>query len=166
MGPVFERLGLTVGCVRQGQQPAERRTAYACDITYCSNKEVAFDYLRDRLVLGGKPHPISMRLGAINGEDTSGRLLLRGLQFAIVDEADSVLVDEARTPLILSGMAGESAEIGRGAWRGRGENSGGGGSFKKKKNKSKGQEHRKKSKEIEKMGVLKQNDNSMNEKCG
>src|SRR5207302_1249844 len=110
MAPVFERLGLSVGCVRQGQPPAERRAAYACDIAYCSNKEVAFDYLRDRLVLGGKPHPISMRLGAINGEDTSGRLLLRGLQFAIVDEADSVLVDEARTPLILSGMSGESAE--------------------------------------------------------
>ena len=107
MGPVYRLLGLSVGCVRQGQQPAERRAAYACDVTYCSNKEVAFDYLRDRLVLGGKPHPIALRLGALAGGPGDGnageRLLLRGLQFAIVDEADSVLVDEARTPLILSG---------------------------------------------------------------
>jgi len=108
MGPVYRLLGLSVGCVRQGQQPPERRAAYACDVTYCSNKEIAFDYLRDRLVLGGKPHPIALRLGALaggpgDGNAGGGRLLLRGLQFAIVDEADSVLVDEARTPLILSG---------------------------------------------------------------
>jgi preprotein translocase subunit SecA len=103
MGPVYRLLGLSVGCVRQGQQPPERRAAYACDVTYCSNKEIAFDYLRDRLVLGGKPHPIALRLGALAGGDSGERLLLRGLQFAIVDEADSVLVDEARTPLILSG---------------------------------------------------------------
>jgi preprotein translocase subunit SecA len=110
MGPIYALLGLTVGCVRQGQPPAERRAAYACDIAYCSNKEIAFDYLRDRLVLGGKPHPIAMRLGALSGEGAGGRLLLRGLQFAIVDEADSVLVDEARTPLILSGMSDHSGE--------------------------------------------------------
>ena len=108
MTPVFERLGLTVGCVRQGQQPPQRRAAYACDVAYCSNKEIAFDYLRDRLVLGGKPHPIALRLGALAGGDASSRLLLRGLQFAIVDEADSVLVDEARTPLILSGMSDQA----------------------------------------------------------
>ena len=102
MTPVYQLLGLSVGCVKQGQQPPERRAAYACDVAYCSNKEVAFDYLRDRLVLGGKPHPIALRLGALSGADTGSRLLLRGLQFAIVDEADSVLVDEARTPLILS----------------------------------------------------------------
>jgi preprotein translocase subunit SecA len=110
MGPVYQRLGLTVGCVKQGMQPAERRAAYACDVTYCSNKEIAFDYLKDRLVLGGKPHPIAMRLGSLGGDDSAGRLLLRGLQFAIVDEADSVLVDEARTPLILSGMSDDKAE--------------------------------------------------------
>ena len=110
MAPVYERLGLSVGCVRQGQKPPERRAAYACDIAYCSNKEIAFDYLRDRLVLGGKPHPIAMRLNALAGNEGSGQLLLRGLQFAIVDEADSVLVDEARTPLILSGMSDQSAQ--------------------------------------------------------
>jgi preprotein translocase subunit SecA len=108
MARVYQRLGLTTGCIRQGQQPPERRAAYACDITYCSNKEIAFDYLRDRLVLGGRPHPIALRLGALSGGDTGGRLLLRGLQFAIVDEADSVLVDEARTPLILSGMSDQA----------------------------------------------------------
>jgi preprotein translocase subunit SecA len=107
MGPLYARLGLTTGCVRQGQPPPERRAAYACDIAYCSNKEVAFDYLRDRLVLGGRPDPIAMRMGGLSGSDT--RLLLRGLQFAIVDEADSVLVDEARTPLILSGTPDQSA---------------------------------------------------------
>ena len=107
MGPLYACLGLTTGCVRQGQPPPARRAAYACDITYCSNKEVAFDYLRDRLVLGGKPDPIAMRMSALGGGDA--RLLLRGLQFAIVDEADSVLVDEARTPLILSGMSDQSA---------------------------------------------------------
>jgi preprotein translocase subunit SecA len=109
MAPLYERLGLTTGCVKQGQPPPERRAAYACDITYCSNKEVAFDYLRDRLVLGGRPQPIAMRMGALAGAGASGSgLLLRGLQFAIVDEADSVLVDEARTPLILSGMSDQS----------------------------------------------------------
>jgi preprotein translocase subunit SecA len=102
MTPVYRLLGLSVGCVKQGQQPPERRAAYACDVAYCSNKEIAFDYLRDRLVLGGKPHPIALRLGALAGDGAAGRLLLRGLPFAIVDEADSVLVDEARTPLILS----------------------------------------------------------------
>jgi preprotein translocase subunit SecA len=108
MGPVYEMLGLTVGCVKQGQQPPVRRAAYACDVVYCSNKEVAFDYLRDRLVLGGKPHPIALRLGALASGEADTKVLLRGLQFAIVDEADSVLVDEARTPLILSAGSGRA----------------------------------------------------------
>ena len=108
MGPVYRLLGLTVGCVKQGQQPPERRAAYLCDVTYCSNKEVAFDYLRDRLVLGGKPQPLALRLGMLGGAGAGGKLLLRGLQFAIVDEADSVLVDEARTPLILSSGSGRT----------------------------------------------------------
>ncbi len=65
--PLYELLGLHVACVKQGMSPAERRIAYRCDIVYCSNKEIAFDYLRDRLVLGGKPRPISMRLAALDG---------------------------------------------------------------------------------------------------
>ena len=105
MRPVYEALGLTVGCVRQGMEPELRRAAYRCDIAYCSNKEIAFDYLRDRQLLGGRPRAIAMKTDALGGAALEKRLLLRGLQFAIVDEADSVLVDEARTPLILSAEA-------------------------------------------------------------
>jgi preprotein translocase subunit SecA len=108
MGPVYEALGITVGCVKQGMDPAARRAAYRCEVTYCSNKEIAFDYLRDRRVLGGRPRAIAMRVDALGGGGVGSRLLLRGLQFAIVDEADSVLVDEARTPLILSAEADHS----------------------------------------------------------
>ena len=110
MRPVYELLGLTVGCVRQGMDPDARRAAYGCDVTYCSNKEITFDYLRDRMVLGGKPRAIAMKVDALSGAGTGKRLLLRGLQFAIVDEADSVLVDEARTPLILSSESRNSQE--------------------------------------------------------
>ncbi|MFN0040005.1 MAG: preprotein translocase subunit SecA [Burkholderiales bacterium] len=111
MTPVYELLGLRVGCVRQGMEPPLRRAAYACDLTYCSNKEIAFDYLRDRLALGGKPSMMAMKLDALSTQGGGDRLLLRGLQFAIVDEADSVLIDEARTPLILSGASGQGEEM-------------------------------------------------------
>jgi len=110
MGPIYRLLGLTVGCVRHGMEPDLRRAAYRCDVTYCSNKEIAFDYLRDRMVLGGKPRPIAVKMEALSGSAVEDRLLLRGLQFAIVDEADSVLVDEARTPLILSAQGRHSQE--------------------------------------------------------
>jgi preprotein translocase subunit SecA len=122
MGPVYEALGLSVGRVVHGQDPETRRKAYRCDVTYCSNKEIAFDYLRDRRVLGGKPRVIAMKVDGLGGGGASQRLLLRGLQFAIVDEADSVLVDEARTPLILStesqhgmeeALYGEALELAR-----------------------------------------------------
>ncbi|MGD9952579.1 MAG: preprotein translocase subunit SecA [Burkholderiales bacterium] len=108
--PMYETLGLTVGCVRQGMEPEARRAQYQRDVVYCSNKEIAFDYLRDRRVLRGRPRPIAMRVDALAGEQAGSRLLLRGLQFAIVDEADSVLVDEARTPLILSAEASHGQE--------------------------------------------------------
>lgn len=112
LGSVYAALGLTVGLAEHGQSPQDRRRAYASDVTYCTNKELVFDYLRDRLVLG--PRRASARLlvdrmfrdGQIGGLQP---LLLRGLHCAIVDEADSVLIDEARTPLILSG-AQEGAE--------------------------------------------------------
>jgi preprotein translocase subunit SecA len=107
MRPVYETLGISVGCVRQGMDPASRRAAYGCEVAYCSNKEIAFDYLRDRRVLGGRPRAIAMKMDALDGAGAAPRLLLRGLQFAIVDEADSVLVDEARTPLILSAEAND-----------------------------------------------------------
>ena len=99
--PLYEALGLSLGCVKHGQEPATRRAAYACDVVYCSNKEITFDYLRDRLAMGGRPRPLAQRIDALAGAGAR-ELLLRGLDFAIVDEADSVLVDEARTPLILS----------------------------------------------------------------
>jgi len=110
MRPVYEALGLTVGCVVHGMDPGARRAAYRCGVVYCSNKEITFDYLRDRLALGGRPRPIAQHIGALAGDDGAGRLLLRGLEFAIVDEADSVLIDEARTPLILSSPVDASKE--------------------------------------------------------
>jgi len=107
MGPVYRALGLSVGTVRDCDGNDEsRRAAYACDVTYVTNKQVAFDYLRDRLALGGRGGQLRLRLRRLSGEKSGRREpLLRGLCFAIVDEADSVLIDEARTPLILSRTA-------------------------------------------------------------
>lgn len=106
MEPLYRSLGLSVGRVLHGQTPEERRLAYQCPITYATNKELVFDYLRDRLVLGERPDPIFVQTEYLHGgQPRSKRLLMRGLHFAIVDEADSVLVDEARTPLIISGTA-------------------------------------------------------------
>jgi preprotein translocase subunit SecA len=111
MGPVYRALGLTVGVIVHGMDPAARRAAYACDVTYCTNKEVAFDYLRDRIILRGDPGRIHLQLERLRGEEARwNRLVHRGLHFAIVDEADSVLVDEARTPLIISGGHGAAPE--------------------------------------------------------
>ena len=93
MGPIFRFLGLTVGVIKNSQTHAEKRDAYACDITYGTNNEFGFDYLRDNL--------------AFRIEDR----VQRGLAFAIVDEVDSILIDEARTPLIISGPAEESTEL-------------------------------------------------------
>ncbi|HEY5810353.1 MAG TPA: preprotein translocase subunit SecA [Povalibacter sp.] len=93
MGPVYRFLGLTVGVIKSGQSPDEKRAAYAADITYGTNNEFGFDYLRDNL--------------AFRLEDRAQR----GLAYAIVDEVDSILIDEARTPLIISGPAEESTEL-------------------------------------------------------
>ena len=104
MRALYDFFGLSVGIVIGGRSPDERRAAYACDITYCTNKELAFDYLRDRIVLGGGGAGFRLGMEAlIHGRSpTAERLVLRGLHFGIVDEADSVLIDEARTPLIIS----------------------------------------------------------------
>src|SRR5262245_64228724 len=102
----YNALGLTVGVVEHGQEAQDRQRAYAGDVTYCTNKELVFDYLRDRLALGDRRARSRLLLDALCRNSAAGRnrhLLLRGLHFAIVDEADSVLIDEARTPLILSG---------------------------------------------------------------
>jgi preprotein translocase subunit SecA len=109
MGPVYRALGLRVGVVVHGMDQAARRAAYACDVTYCTNKEVAFDYLRDRIVLGRDPSRIHLQIERLYRDDArTRRLVLRGLHYAIVDEADSVLVDEARTPLIISGTSDDA----------------------------------------------------------
>ncbi len=113
MRPVYETLGLTVGTITEEMDADARRVAYGCDITYCTNKQLVFDYLKDRLVVGRGAGRLRLELQGLHqtSEGKGGRLLLRGLCFAIVDEADSVLVDEARTPLIISQSreaAGES----------------------------------------------------------
>lgn len=111
MGSLFARLGLTVGTIQHGLSPDERRRAYACDIVYASNKEIVFDYLRDRVKLGGHPRNMHLKLHRFLGTGGTGDgLVMRGLHYAIVDEADSVLIDEARTPLILSRETDAAAE--------------------------------------------------------
>jgi preprotein translocase subunit SecA len=103
MGPIYKAMGLTVGTIIHGMNPEAKRAAYRCDITYCTNKEVTFDYLRDRIVLRDRPGPIRLQVERLYGERSRiNHLLLRGLHFGIVDEADSILIDEARTPLIIS----------------------------------------------------------------
>ncbi len=111
MKPVYEALGLSVGVVTHDMSPEDRRTAYRCDVTYCTNKDVVFDYLKDRILMRLRPGHVQMRLERLYRKDGRlGQLFLRGLPFAIVDEADSVLIDEARTPLIISGPANNSCE--------------------------------------------------------
>ena len=93
MRPIYEFLGLTVGCIKSEQNPRERKESYDCDIVYGTNNEFGFDYLRDNL--------------AFEKENQSQG----SLGFAIVDEVDSILIDEARTPLIISGRAEDSTEL-------------------------------------------------------
>ena len=93
MGPVYRFLGLSVGVIKNSQGQVDKRAAYACDITYGTNNEFGFDYLRDNLA-----YRLEERVQ-------------RSLSFAVVDEVDSILIDEARTPLIISGPAEESTEL-------------------------------------------------------
>ena len=93
MGKVYRYMGLTVGLVIPGMQSAERKIAYAADITYCTNNELGFDYLRDNMAIYKQ------------------ELVQRGHAFAIVDEVDSILIDEARTPLIISGKGEDSSQL-------------------------------------------------------
>ena len=93
MGKVHRYMGLTVGLVIPGMKPAERRVSYAADITYCTNNELGFDYLRDNMAI------------------YKAELVQRGHAFAIVDEVDSILIDEARTPLIISGKGEDSSQL-------------------------------------------------------
>jgi preprotein translocase subunit SecA len=105
MGPVYRFCGLRVANVEQGMLPPDRRAAYDADITYCTNKEVTADFLRDRLAAGRLRSPGSALLAEITGGPAAGLVMRRGLQCAVVDEADSILIDEAVTPLIISSDA-------------------------------------------------------------
>jgi preprotein translocase subunit SecA len=100
--PVYRMLGLTAGTVTRPDDQAKRRAAYGCDITYCTAKELTFDYLRDRLVRRGMQSELHERVRRMEDGKAALPLLLRGLCMAVVDEADSILIDEARTPLIIS----------------------------------------------------------------
>ena len=103
MGPLYRFFGLRCASVVHGMPKPDRRAAYAGDITYCSNKELAFDYLRDRAALGDQASPLHLAVEGLRDSPAhADATVLRGLNFAIVDEADSVFIDEARTPLILS----------------------------------------------------------------
>jgi preprotein translocase subunit SecA len=111
MAPLYEALGLTVGSVTEAQQPDERQAAYACHVTYGTNKVIVFDYLRDRITLGSHNSSLRLQMEKLaGGKSRVRKLLLRGLSFGIVDEADSVLIDEARTPLIISAPAAAGDE--------------------------------------------------------
>jgi preprotein translocase subunit SecA len=113
MGPLYAALGLSVGVVVGGQNLAERQAAYACDITYCTNKDLAFDYLRDRMAIGQTFGDLELKLERLHAPRPRAEgLRMRGLHFALVDEADSVLVDEARTPLIISGVGDAALDAG------------------------------------------------------
>jgi preprotein translocase subunit SecA len=114
MTPLYQALGLSVGVVVHGMSPDERRAAYGCDITYCTNKELTFDYLRDQMVLGDRKENLRLKMEKMHRSDCRlDRLVLSGLSFAIIDEADSVLIDEARTPLIISGEGDIADELER-----------------------------------------------------
>jgi preprotein translocase subunit SecA len=108
--PVYEMLGLSVGVIQHGNDATMRRAAYSCDVTYAVNKEIAFDYLRDGLALGARRSYAEKMIGLLGGNQ-GPELLVRGLYFAIIDEADSVLIDEARTPLIISGTENDPNEV-------------------------------------------------------
>ena len=103
MGPLYAFLGLSCSAIVHGMTRPDRRIAYGRDICYASNKELAFDYLRDRAALGDRASTMHLAIDSLRGERAAKQpVVLRGLCFAIVDEADSVFIDEARTPLILS----------------------------------------------------------------
>ena len=93
MGEIFRFMGLSVGCILNGLTSEERQDAYDCDITYATNNELGFDYLRDNMVVRKE------------------NLVQRGLHYAIIDEVDSILIDEARTPLIISGSGSKSTQL-------------------------------------------------------
>ena len=104
--PVYSALGISVSAALSSIDVGARQEAYRSDIVYCTNKQIVFDYLRDRLVLGEGHNRMRLQLERFNDRNSIGeRLFLQGLCYAIIDEADSVLIDEAKTPLIISQKA-------------------------------------------------------------
>ena len=101
MGPVYEQLGLTVGKILDSMEPDERRENYACDVTYGTAKEIGFDFLRDRLRRGAMPEDDGQPQREFSSVGGGEMPVQRGHHFALIDEADSILIDEARTPLII-----------------------------------------------------------------
>jgi preprotein translocase subunit SecA len=105
MQPLYQRLGLTAASVIDGMEKKQRRVNYQCHIVHTTNKQIAFDYLRDRIEIGKDIGFLKLQFRQIQHElekDSGGQLLLKGLCFALIDEADSVLIDEAKTPLIIT----------------------------------------------------------------
>jgi preprotein translocase subunit SecA len=111
LAPLYRALRLSVGSVVQQSDRNARRTAYACNVTYCTARQLAFDYLRDRMLRGRLRNDLELRAAELTSSDAKGALL-RGLCMAIVDEADSILIDEAGVPLILSERSANAAETG------------------------------------------------------
>ena len=112
MGKIYRSCGLSIAHIEQATTPDDRREAYKADVTYCTNKEVTADFLRDRLILGkikGLAQALLDKMGG-SRKPVIDALVQRGLEFVIVDEADSVLIDEAVTPLIISGVGSDSGE--------------------------------------------------------
>ncbi len=111
LAPLYRALGLSVGSVVQASDHAARRRAYACNVTYATARQLAFDYLRDRLQRGRVRNDLELRATELSSNGAAGTLL-RGLCMAIVDEADSILIDEAGVPLVISERANNTAETG------------------------------------------------------
>ena len=113
MRPAFELLGMSVGTIEAGSSRSQRRDAYRCDVTYAASREFGFDFLRDRLLAGRSSDCREDRFGRMLGqinESAAADSVQRELFFCLVDEADSILIDEARTPLIVSSLPGDSAD--------------------------------------------------------
>ena len=120
MRPIYSALGMSVGVIQSQQPQPERREAYQCDITYGTANEMGFDFLRDRLLLRSMGEGNQDLFGQMMGSGANGatdKPVQRGLHFMLVDEADSILIDEARTPLIISALPGEDEQIAAEAYR-------------------------------------------------
>jgi preprotein translocase subunit SecA len=110
--PIYQTLGLSVGLVETNTPIGERRAAYQCDVTYCSSRQVAFDYLQDRVLLRRESGILRMQVDRLKKQNShADQLRLRGLCYAIVDDADSILIDESLSPLILSRSGGSAGGV-------------------------------------------------------